>query len=359
MKISSLMEQGIGTIMKTAGRFYLRNSAGRTFLANILPSMHKQARIRTRNEEQGRSVPAFLIASIASQCNLRCVGCYARAGGCVGESGKQDLDTDQWRSIFSQASELGVSFILLAGGEPLLRREIVALASEFPNMMFPVFTNGTVLDEEAIRLLYTCRNLVPILSIEGGAAETDSRRGNGTYAQIQSAIAELERRSILFGVSITVTNKNLHQVTDVAFATSLYDQGCGLVLYVEYVPTEENTEHLVLTTSETVSLQKQCAALKNQFDRMIVLSFPGDEQAMGGCLASGRGFFHISPDGDAQPCPFSPYAKHNLLQTPMKDVLASEFFQGLREIAQCAPHEGGCTLFYQQTEVQRLLNRLS
>jgi MoaA/NifB/PqqE/SkfB family radical SAM enzyme len=355
MKLNALMEQGITKIMKTAGRFYLNNPAGLTFMGRTLPAIRRSAQLRQKHEEEGLHVPPFLIASIASRCNLRCAGCYARAGGCVGASSGQDMDTARWRAVFKQASDLGVSFILLAGGEPLLRRDVMALAAEFPNMIFPVFTNGTMLDEAAIQMLDQCRNMIPVISIEGGEAETDARRGAGTYAQILKSMEALEKRRVLFGASVTVTTENMMLVTDASFVKSLEGRGCGLTLYVEYVPTEAGTEHLVLNDDALRVLEGRCSALKDAFQRMIILSFPGDEQAMGGCLASGRGFFHINPQGGAEPCPFSPHAKQNLIESSMSDILSSGYFADLRALQAHVGHHGGCTLFEHKTQVEYLL----
>jgi hypothetical protein len=36
-------------------------------------------------------------------------------------------------------------------------------------------------------------------------------------------------------------------VTDKAFVDKLRNEGCGLIIYVEYVPAEENTEKWLLT----------------------------------------------------------------------------------------------------------------
>lgn len=355
MNLSLLFDEGIASILKTAGRFYLGNAKGLAFLARTVPAMQRSAALRKRQEAQGLHVPPFLIASVASQCNLRCTGCYARAGGgCGGNHGEPDLDTAQWRAIFAQASELGVSFLLLAGGEPFLRRDILELAGEYPNMIFPVFTNGTLLDAEAFRLLDRCRNLVPVLSLEGEAQETDARRGAGTYARIESSMEAFKRRRILFGASITVTQENLARVAETSFLASLEAKGCGLVLYVEYVPVEEGTERLVLNAAEQRFLQEACGLQRERFGSMVLLSFPGDEEALGGCLASGRGFFHINPYGDAEPCPFSPHSKQNLKDVLIRDVLQSEFFADLRALAAATPHHGGCALFERRQEVRHL-----
>lgn len=356
MNLNVMMDQNIKQIIKTAGRFYLNNGKGRSFLMGMLPAMAKSTAIRKQQGKKGLQVPPFLIASIASQCNLRCAGCYARAGGGCGTTpDKADLDTNQWRSIFDQSSDLGVAFILLAGGEPYLRRDILELAGEYPNIIFPIFTNGTMLDDDAVEFLDQHRNLIPILSIEGNAEETDARRGAGTYAQIEAAMAALKMRNILFGTSITVTKENMPLVTERVFLASLEEKGCGVILYVEYVPAEAGTEHLVLDKKEIKQLQEICLELRKSFRRMVILSFPGDEEEMGGCLASGRGFFHINPYGDAEPCPFSPHAKQNLKNDSIEDVLRSQYFADLREIAVNAGNHGGCTLFDEKEQVERLL----
>jgi len=356
MNLNVFMQNGINGIMKRAGRYYLTNTKGLSFLAKILPQLKKSAELRKHHEEDGLHIPPFLIASIASQCNLRCAGCYARAGGtCCDAERPDDLTSEEWNNIFAEASDLGVSFILLAGGEPLMRRDIIGHAAQYSNIIYPIFTNGTMIDQEYITLFNQHRNLIPVLSIEGTRTETDSRRGIGVHASIADAMQQMHQKHLLFGTSITVTSENMDIVLTHSFIAELRQKGCGLIFFIEYVPAEKDTEHLALSETEQTRLQQKVTALKQTFDAMILLSFPGDEESMGGCLASGRGFFHINPTGGAEPCPFSPYAKYNLKTTPIKEILRSQYFKDLRQIAHNAgPHTGGCVLFEHESEVQTL-----
>lgn len=356
MNLNLFMECGISGLMRTAARFYLSDSKGRAFLSGILPEIHKSAKIRERHEQAGTHVPPFLIASIASQCNLRCSGCYARANGCDDSAVTGDLRAAKWEAIFTEASGLGVSFILLAGGEPLTRPDVIHMASGFSNIIFPVFTNGTMMTEEIVRLFDDCRNLIPVISLEGDADSTDRRRGEGVYTQSATAMAHLKEKNILFGASVTVTRENMCAVTSDAFVSEIRGKGCGLVFFVEYVPVAEDTEELVLRDRDVHDLKKNAAALKKRFSDMIIISFPGDEEAMGGCLASRRGFFHINSRGGAEPCPFSPFSAHSLKTHSIAEVLRSGFFGELRELAANAEHQqGGCTLFGCKEKVQSLM----
>ena len=136
-------------------------------------------------EQEGLHVPGFLIASITSSCNLHCAGCYSRCNNATVDAAPvEQLSRDEWLRVFREAEELGVSFIMLAGGEPMIRRDVIEAAGGMQNIIFPVFTNGTFIDERYFRLLDECRNLVPVLSIEGGREITDARRGEGIYDRV-------------------------------------------------------------------------------------------------------------------------------------------------------------------------------
>ena len=358
MNLNDYMEQGIRSIAETLSNFYLSDSEGSNFLMSFVSSLENSAKIRSGHEEHGRHIPPFLIASIASQCNLRCAGCYARADGmCAEGHSEKEMTSAEWNRVFKEASDLGISFILLAGGEPLMRREIINLAADYSNMIFPIFTNGTLLDEAYLALLEKHRNLIPVFSIEGGAEQTDLRRGEGVSKIIEASMGKLSSRGVLFAASVTVTNENLHMVVSEDFLTDLRKLGCGAVFFVEYVPAESGTENLILSDTETDWLNEEIGKLKSVFTDMSVFSFPGDEKYMGGCLAAGRGFFHISPFGSAEACPFSPYSKQNLKDFTILEILESPFFQEIREIGKegSNEHVGGCTLFNHEKEVLKLL----
>jgi MoaA/NifB/PqqE/SkfB family radical SAM enzyme len=305
-------------------------------------------------------VPAFLIASISDLCNLRCAGCYSRANhACSDGSCLSGLSSAEWGRIFTEAAQLGVSFVLLAGGEPLLRRDVIVEAAAHRSLIFPVFTNGTVLDAAYLALFDENRNLIPILSLEGGREATDARRGEGVYEKLLSAMDALHRRDILFGVSVTVTVQNLSEVTSEPFLSVLRTSGCAVVLYVEYVPADGTSQSLAPAQEDRELLEERLSALRAGGDRMLYISFPGDEKASGGCLAAGRGFFHINASGGAEPCPFSPFSDTSLRDKSLREALRSPLFTALSGGGLLTKdHTGGCVLFEQEEEVRRLCGML-
>lgn len=357
MELNALLSDGIAFIARNATRFYAKSPSGLAFMARASKNIMKANATRSRIEAQeGVHVPAFLIASVATQCNLRCTGCYAFSNGICSSSDKMELSAQEWDSIFEEAANLGVSFSLVAGGEPLLRKDVLECLANQKKMIFPVFTNGTLMDDDYLRFFKENLNMIPVFSVEGTGADTDKRRGAGVAEMVEQAMNKVQEAGIMFGASITVSTENFETATDPAFVDSLRDKGCGLVFFVEYAPIDPETAHLALDFNGQIQLAERVKAMAEdpKNSGIILLAFPGSEAEMGGCLAAGRGFFHIAPDGAAEPCPFSPYSVANVRDDGLMGALKSPFFEKIRKIEESEDpslHMGGCTLLRHEAEV--------
>ena len=354
--LEEYLSHGVENIVKSAMKASLKNPKESLFIAKYALSSREARKIRVNHEKIGEHIPPFLIASITSSCNLHCVGCYARANQSCGDKAvDNELTEAEWRKIFLEGSELGIGFILLAGGEPFMRQDVIETAAEFKNIIFPIFTNGTMINETYLNIFNKNRNLIPILSIEGNEQLTDSRRGEGVYSKLITAMDTINDKGILYGASITITQENIHNVTSEDFISELYSRGCKIVFCVEYIPVNSMVKNLALTNKERDLLDKMLSKLRNKFDDMIFISFPGDEKSSGGCLAAGRGFFHINSQGSAEPCPFSPYSDTNIRNTSLIEALKSPLFMKLSNDHILQEHTGGCVLFEQEEIVKKLL----
>ena len=327
------------------------------FMTRYAAAARRATHLRGEAAERGEHIPPFLIASITSVCNLHCAGCYARSlDSCSDGVPVEQLTAGEWGKLFRQARDLGISFILLAGGEPLVRSDVMREAAALPEILFPVFTNGTLLTGELLDLMDKRRNLVPVLSIEGGAEKTDARRGAGIYKRLTAAMSEMKRRKMAFGASVTVTRENLEEVSSPEYVESLRAQGCRGIIYVEYVPTDEATAAMAPDDEARERFAARLRVLREDFAELLFISFPGDEKSSGGCLAAGRGFFHINSHGGAEPCPFSPYSDVNVRDMGLRTALASPLFTALRsgELL-IEDHAGGCVLYERRDRVEALL----
>ena len=358
--IQEYLAGGVEKIVKGAVKASLRDPRESVFMGKFALASAKATRLRRKNEEEGLHVPPFLIASITSSCNLHCAGCYSRSNhATVDCKPVAQLKDDEWLRIFREAQDLGVSFILLAGGEPMLRRDIVEAAGRIPEILFPIFTNGTFMDARYFELFDKCRNLIPVMSIEGGKEETDTRRGAGVYDKLIANMDELHARGLIYGASVTVTKENLAHVFSEEFITSLESRGCKVIFYVEFVPVTEEGKGLAPDDGDRAFMKERISALRSGRPEMMFVSFPGDEKSSGGCLAAGRGFFHINSHGGAEPCPFSAYSDINVKDTSLREAINSGLFTALRDGHLLEEdHAGGCVLFERREQVEEIVNNM-
>lgn len=357
--LETYLSSGIDKIVKGILKASAKNPVAGMYMLQFARENKKAGGIRREWSRKGKHIPPFLIASITDKCNLHCKGCYARANkSCTdmeGECNPMLLTDSQWEDIFIQAAGLGVSFILLAGGEPFVRKDVLKAAGRQKKIMFPVFTNGTMMDDDYIVMLDKCRNLLPVLSLEGKEEATDTRRGAGIFRKLCSVMQNLHSRGIMFGVSVTVHKENIEEVMEEDFLNYLKDKGCKAVIYVEYVPLDSNTKKLAVDEADRAFMEERLLQIRKEAKDMVFISFPGDEKSSGGCLAAGRGFFHINPYGQAEPCPFSPYTDTSLKEVSLKEALDSPLFVNLQlSGALLSEHTGGCVLFEQEDTVKKL-----
>jgi MoaA/NifB/PqqE/SkfB family radical SAM enzyme len=347
-----LFNQNIHRLFRDALRISLKDPGMALFVLRTLYWQNRATHTRAAWERHGVHVPPLMIVSVTNRCNLHCAGCYAQAHRRVSQG---EMSAERLRSVIAEARDLGISIALIAGGEPLTRPEILNIIGDFPEIVFPLFTNGLLIDENIVAKLKRQRNTIPVISLEGWAEDTDRRRGAGVHELALKKIEMLEEQGVFLGTSITLTRQNFDTVTGETFLGRLMNLGCRIFFFVEYVPVEEGTEHLTLTTEQKAAIAQLTVSLQARKPGLFV-AFPGDEEIYGGCLAAGRGFVHISAEGRLEPCPFSPFSDTSVKDVPLREALQSTFLKKIRESdVHLSETRGGCALWEQREWVASLL----
>ena len=85
-----------------------------------------------------------IVWNMTRRCNLKCVHCYAHA---VEVDGTDDINTVQAKAMIDDLAGFGVPVMLFSGGEPLVRKDLVELASHATGkgMRAVISTNGTLI----------------------------------------------------------------------------------------------------------------------------------------------------------------------------------------------------------------------
>jgi MoaA/NifB/PqqE/SkfB family radical SAM enzyme len=340
------LKHSLNIFFKDALRVAFTNPSQALVFIRTLFWLRRASKKRDSLKTEGVQVPAIILWSITNECNLHCEGCYNQA---FFPGSKEEMSTGEMERIAKEARDLGVSFFVLAGGEPFMKPEILNIIREYPEIIFMVFTNGLLVDDGLIARFKKQRNVVPLLSLEGYAEETDKRRGAGAYEAIMRTMKKMKKSNIFFGTSLTLTKNNFEVLTGELFIKGLASSGCKFFMFIEYTPTCEGTEDWVLTEEQRGRVMGFIRSYKEKYPALFI-ALPWDEDDVGGCLSAGRGFVHINARGDLEPCPFAPFSDVNVTGIPLKEAFRSEFLRRLRQVPELAREKGGGCILWQERE---------
>ncbi|NLN16974.1 MAG: radical SAM protein [Firmicutes bacterium] len=276
-------------------------------------------------EELGVKVPYTILIDPTEACNLRCVGCWA------GKYQVHTLPYETFDRILKEAQELGIHFIVLSGGEPFAYKNLLRAAEEHPDIAFMAYTNGTLIDEEIADRLVATGNLSPVISLEGWREETDARRGAGVYDKVMTTMDLLRERGVLFGCSITATRHNVATLFADEFIDHMIAKGAMYAWSFHYVPVgREPNMDLMITPEQRSWLVDRVAAIRDE-KSFPLIDFWNDGEMTGGCIAGGRMYFHITADGQVEPCAFAHFSMENIKDKSLVEVLGSPLFKAYRK----------------------------
>lgn len=286
--------------------------------------------VRENRDKYNCNIPFTILFDPTSACNLNCKGCWAAEYG-----HSMQLSLDEMRSIVRQGKELGTHFYMLTGGEPLIRKnDIVTLASEYPECVFLIYTNATLIDKKLCDDIKRCGNITLALSIEGDECSNDARRGEGAYKTTVEAMELLKKEKLLFGISVCYTSKNVNQVTSDEFLDKMVESGVKYAFYFNYMPIGKNADKsLIPTPSQRKYMYFWMKKMRNgkTGKPLFTFDFQDDGEYVGGCIAGGRNYFHINSNGDIEPCVFVHYSDSNIRKDTLFEALQKPLFMAYRK----------------------------
>ena len=96
--------------------------------------------------------PLSLVAEVTHRCPLHCVYC---SNPLMMQPPSLELTTEDWSRVFQEALRLGVLHLHLTGGEPLARKDLVALiaAGREAGLYVNMVTSGIGLNQDKPTLL--------------------------------------------------------------------------------------------------------------------------------------------------------------------------------------------------------------
>lgn len=281
-------------------------------------------------KEHNCNIPWAILIDITTACNLKCTGCWAAQYG-----NKLQLSYDELNKIITEGKALGTYTYLYTGGEPLVRKhDLIKLCKAHPDCLFITFTNGTLCDDEFADQLKEVGNMFLTISIEGNEETTDARRGKGTYQSVISAMGRLKKRGIPFGASLCYTKLNADVISSDEYADFLISLGVIFAWFFTFVPVGCGTSpELMATAEQRETMYNQVRKWRfDEVKQLFCIDFFNDGEYVGGCVAGGKQYFHISANGDCEPCVFAHYSNVNIKDpdTHVIDALKSPLFMAYK-----------------------------
>ena len=163
-----------------------------------------------------RRVPPgpVVIWNLIRRCNLTCKHCYSISADI---DFKGELSTNEVYTVMDDLKSFGVPVLILSGGEPLLRPDILDISRRAKAMGFYVglSSNGTLIDEHNIDAIADIGYDYVGISIDGVRHTHDRfRRKDGAFDASMQGIRLCRDRDIKVGLRFTMTEDNAAELPD-------------------------------------------------------------------------------------------------------------------------------------------------
>lgn len=305
---------------------------------------HMKAESSVSSPDDGRTVddfkPYLIALNLTKRCNLRCAHCYldatTKAGG-----GSDELTTDECCQLIDQIAQVNHGALLvITGGEPLVRPDILDIAQHAVSRGFMVVfgTNGMLIDDRLAKELVDIGVIGVGISIDSlDPHKHDQFRGvPGAWKSAMAGIEACKRNGLQFQIHFSAQPMNYQELPDVVeWAHALGAKVLNVFFMVCTGRGEELTDITPGQYEEVLSYLVEC---QGRYTDMLVrarcaphfkrLAYEKDPHSPitkaqgymgGGCLA-GTNYARVTPNGDVTPCPYMPLSAGNVRARSFVDL---------------------------------------
>ena len=317
--------------------------------------------------------PYVISWNLTYRCNLACEHCYLDAGGkpavdTPAFADRSELDTEACCRIVDEIAAFAPDgLLILTGGEPLLRRDIVEIIryAAARDLWVVVGTNGVKITANLAAILKRegVRGLSLSLDALDEARHDAFRRVTGAFRNTVEGAKILAAEGLPFIVQTTVGSHNVAELAAIAdFAYA--ELGARVWNLYFLVPTGRGAHVSDLDDAAYDRVLGELAVLQKKFaGRMLVNAkcaphyvrilqaedpsspfIKGYAGGAGGCPA-GTHYMGIRPNGDVTPCPYLPEFGGNLRTQSLGEIWrTSEIFVRMRDRPALGGRCGACEL---------------
>ncbi len=321
-------------LAKYMGKFNLINVGGQLIIHSHLPPINSKAFTRFINEHllARTKGPSHAQISLTNVCPQNCGYCYNK-----NRKGEL-LNTSEIKRLIQELKKMGVCWLGLTGGEPLMNKDIVEIVKSVgDDCAVKIFTTGANLSEQLAMELKKAGLLYVSISLDHWEKEEhDRNRGYaGAFQTALRAIEIFKSIGVHVSVSAVISRRMLQENQVQELLDFLISLGIHEAWLSETKPTVEAFWHkeAVITENERLSL----VSLQDKYnkERKITVNYLGHFEGKEhfGCNA-GNKMVYIDAFGEVSPCVFTPLTFGNMRDKPVQAIFS--------EMKEYFPSEGNC-----------------
>ena len=299
---------------------------GHSCIAETSIEQYSERLMQKRGRER---IPLVGSLELTFRCNHRCVHCYCNTGIDDPEEKAKELNSEEICRVLDQIADAGCLWLLLTGGEPLVRADFADIYryAKGKGFLITLFTNGTLITPTVADLLGEFPPRSIEITLYGMSQETYERvtGSPGSYKKCRRGIDLLLERGFPLTLKTVVTRLNRHEFTEMKrFAKNL---GLGFrfdALINERIDHCKTLANLRMKPQEVMELDLTDPARGPEFVRLFerAQGFRLDPELLFWCGA-GVNSFHIDPHGRLMSC--------LMMRDPSYDLRLGTFSKGWQE----------------------------
>jgi PqqA peptide cyclase len=252
--------------------------------------------------------PLGMLAELTHRCPLHCPYCSNPIELITRDN---ELTTDQWLNVLSQARELGVLQVHMSGGEPLARNDLPVLVKHAADLgcYVNLVTSGLGLTEDRLADLAD-RGLAHVqLSVQGADAEMANKiAGVKAHLHKLAAAKVVKKLDMPLTVNVVLHRANHHQVPDLIELASEMGADRLELANTQYYGWGLRNRNALMPTAEQLAVAEPIvrAATERLRDTMQIVYVVADYYSPypKPCMYGwGSRQLTVAPNGDVLPCP--------------------------------------------------------
>lgn len=262
--------------------------------------------------------PFWLLAELTYRCPLHCVFCYNPVNYASIEN---ELSTQDWLRVMTEARALGAAQLGFSGGEPLLRDDLDELVAQARQLGFytNLITSGVGLNETRIASLKNAGLDHIQLSFQDSTQEMNDFLSSTKTFELKKKVAGLIKQyDYPMVMNVVLHRHNIPHVDKIIdMALELGAEYLELANTQYYGWAMKNRAQLLPTREQLVAAEATVNRYREKIGKKCKLIFVVPdyfEDRPKACMNGwGSIFLDIAPDGAALPC-------HNARQLPGLDI---------------------------------------